>query len=71
MIPLMAGVTYFIFKKARLHYAEHIIVNTFKTCGSLILQILTMSILFVSKPQSSQNYLLTFRIYYFHLRLLV
>ena len=39
-IPLTSVITYFLFKKAKYNFAEHIILNTFKSSGELVIVML-------------------------------
>jgi hypothetical protein len=52
LIPLYALVTFLIFKKARLNYAEHFVINTFRSAALLLLTILFLMLASIIKDVS-------------------
>lgn len=43
VIPFFAMISYMIFRKARQNYAEHFVLNAYKSCGTLLFTIVLVS----------------------------
>jgi hypothetical protein len=68
MIPLNSVITYFVFRKARQNYAEHLVLNSYLAAGLLMLQVCFVGLHLVawSKTYSTTISVMMFFVTYYY-----